>query len=85
MDEYLLPSRLRNCHRRTAKALKVWEGKLHFVLGRDIFMDRVEALCTRALIGILEYTRMGKNDWQIWAAENWKPLFLYTRSISLLA
>ena len=48
-------------------------------------MDRVEALCKRALIGRLEYTRMGKNDWQLWASENWKPLFSYTPSISLLA
>ena len=68
MEEELLPSRLRSRHHRNAKAHKVQEGKLHFVLGRDIFMDRVEALCTRALIGRMEYTRMGKNDWKIWAA-----------------
>ena len=85
MEEDLLSSRLRSRPRRSAKAHKVREGKLRFVLGRDIFMDRVEALCTRALIGRLEYTRMGKNDWQIWAAENWKPLFSYIASINLLA
>ena len=85
MEENLSPSRLRSRRRRSAKALKVREGKLRFVLGKDIFLDRVEALCTRALIDRLEYTRMRKNDWQIWAAENWKPLFSYTPSISLLA
>ena len=55
------------------------------MLGRDIFMERVEALCSRALIGRLEYTQMGKNEWHIWASENWKPLFSYTPLISLLA
>ena len=73
------------CRRRSAKAHKVREGKLRFVLGRDIYMERAEELCKRALIGRLEYTQMGKEEWLSWAAENWKPLFSYTPSISLLA
>ena len=85
MEEELLSSRLHSHRRRTAEAHKVREGKLRFVLGRDIFMDMIEALCSRALIGRLEYTQMGKNDWKAWAAENWKPLFSYTPSINLLA
>ena len=85
MEGNPLPSQSRSHHRRNAKAHKVREGKLRFVLGRDIFMDRIEALCSHALIGRLEYTQMGKNNWQAWAAENWKPLFSYTPTISLLA
>ena len=85
MEENLSPSRQRSRPRRSAKALKVREGKLRFVLGKDIFLDRVEALCKHALIGRLEYTRMEKNNWQLWATENWKPMFSYTPSISLLA
>ena len=71
--------------RRSAKAHKVLEGKLWFVLGRDIYMDRVEALCSRALIGRLEYVQMGKKEWISWATERWKPLFSYIPTISLLA
>ena len=45
---------------RKAKSHKALEGKLRFVLGRDVFMERVEALCSRALIGRFEYCQLGK-------------------------
>ena len=48
--------------RRKAKAYKALEGKLRFVMGCDVFMERVEALCSRALIGRLEYCQMDKKD-----------------------
>ena len=48
--------------RRKAKAYNTLEGKLRFVVGRDIYMDRVEALSHRALIGRLEYVSMEKKD-----------------------
>ena len=48
--------------RRKAKAFKTLEGKLCYVVGRDIYMDRVEALSRRALIGRLEYVSMDKKD-----------------------
>ena len=50
-------------HRRKAKAHKILEGKLRYVVGRDIYLDRVEALCSRALIGRLEYVSMDKKYW----------------------
>ena len=31
--------------RRKAKAHTILDGKLRFVVGRDIYLDRVEALC----------------------------------------
>ena len=46
--------------RRKAKAYKALEGKLRFVVGHDVYMERVEALYSRALIGILEYCQMDK-------------------------
>ena len=46
--------------RRKAKAHKTLEGKLWYVVGRDVYMDRVEALCSCALIGKLEYCSMDK-------------------------
>ena len=46
--------------RRKAKAHKVLDGKLRYVVGRDIFLDRVEALCARALVFCLEYASMDK-------------------------
>ena len=49
--------------RRKAKAYKSMEGKLRYVVGRDIYMDRVDALSRRALIGRLEYASMEKKDW----------------------
>ena len=49
--------------RQKAKAHKVLDGKLRFVVGHDILLDRVEALCARALVGRLEYASMDKNDW----------------------
>ena len=48
--------------RRKAKAYKTIEGKLRYVVGRDIYMDRVEALSHHALIGRLEYVSMEKKD-----------------------
>ena len=48
--------------RRKAKAHKVLDGKFRFVVGREIFLDRVEALCARALVGRLEYASMDKKD-----------------------
>ena len=70
--------------RRKAKAHKILDGKLRFVVGRDIYLDRVEALCARALVGRLEYASMDKKDWFSWATENWKPFLSYVPAISLL-
>ena len=50
----------RSCRRRKAKAHKALEGKLHFVVGRDVYMERVEDLCSHALIGRLEHCQMDK-------------------------
>ena len=69
---------------RKAKAHKILEGKLRYVVGRDIYMDRVEALCSRAFISGLEYVSMDKKDWFAWATEHWKPFLSYVPAISLL-
>ena len=70
--------------RRKAKAHKVLEGKLRYIVGRDIYLDRVEALCSRALIGRLEYASMDKKEWFAWETEHWKPFLSYVPAISLL-
>ena len=70
--------------RRKAKAFKTLEGKLRYVVGRDIYMERVEALSHRALIGRMEYVSMEKKDWLSWATEFWKPFLTYVPTISLL-
>ena len=75
----------RSHHHRKAKAHKVLEGKLQFVMGHDVFMERVEALCSQELIGRLEYCQMGKKEWVSWALEHWKPFLSYVPMISLLA
>ena len=59
-----------SCRRQSAKAHKVLEGKLRFVMGHDVYMDRVEALCSQALIGRLEYVQMGKKEWISCAMEH---------------
>ena len=66
------------------KAHKILEGKLRFVVSCDIYLDRVEALCSRALIGRLEYATMDKKYWFAWATEHWKPFLSYVPAISLL-
>ena len=68
-----------------AKYIKSQEGPFCFVLGHDIFMDRVSLLCSGALIEKLEYCTMGKKDWVDWAIEHWKPLIDYIPTISLLS
>ena len=70
--------------RRKAKAHKILDGKLRFVVGRDIYIDRVEALCARALVGRLEYASMDKKYWFSWATDNWKPFLSYVPAISLV-
>ena len=55
-----------------------------YVVGRDIYLDRVEALCSRVLIGRLEYASMDKKEWFAWASEHWKPFLSYVPAISLL-
>ena len=50
-------------HIRKEKSIKAQEGCLRYVLGHDIFMEQVDALCARALIDRLEYCSMGKKDW----------------------
>ena len=58
-------------HRRSkVKGVKALVGKFRYVLGHDIFMDRVESLCSRALVGRLEYCHMGKKEWVEWATEH---------------
>ena len=72
-------------HKRKEKAIKAQEGRLRYVLGHDIFMEWVDALCTKALIGRLEYCSMGEKDWIDWETTHWKPLLTYVPTISLLA
>ena len=47
-------------------------------------MNKVEALCCRALIGHLEYCNMNKDEWIEWASLHWKSLIDYIPTISLL-
>ena len=71
--------------RHKAKALKALNLKPRYVLGHDVFMDKVETLCSRALIGRLEYYSMSREGWVEWATSHWKPLIHYVPTISLLA
>ena len=71
--------------KRRAKCIKAQEGCFHYVLGHDIFMERVSSLCSRAIAGRLEYCRMSKAACVEWASEHWKPLFDYIPTISLLS
>ena len=57
------------------KSLRAQEGKVRYVLGCDIY---VESLCSRDLVGRLEYCHMGKKEWTAWEMEHWKPLHLCT-------
>ena len=71
--------------KRKSKCIKVQAGRYRYVLGHDVFLDRVSSLCSRALIGRLEYCKMDKASWVKWASDNWKPLFDYIPTISLLS
>ena len=70
--------------RRKEKSHKILEGKLRYVVGRDIYFNRVENLCSRALIGRIEYVAMDKKEWFEWATKQWKPFLTYVPAISLL-
>ena len=83
MTENGLNQRFRR--KRKSKCIKVQESRFRFVLGHDVFLDRVTTLCSRALIGRLEYCKMDKASWVCWANEHWKPLFNYVPTISLLS
>ena len=83
MVDFLIPTSF--CCKRHAKCIKSQEGRFCFVLGHDIFMDRVSLLCSWALVGRLEYCKMGKAAWVNWATDHWKPLFDYIPTISLLS
>ena len=48
-------------------------------------MDCVTSLCSRALVGRLEYCHLGKKAWVDWATKQWKPLLTYIPTINLLA
>ena len=76
---------LHNTSCRKAKSLKASEHKPQFVLGHDVYMDKVETLCYRALIGRLEYCSMSKEGCIDWVTLHWKPLIHYVPSISLPA
>ena len=71
--------------KRCTKCIRAQEGRLHYVLERDIFMDHVSSLCAHALVGRLEYCRLDKAAWVDWASKHWKPLIDYLPTISLLA
>ena len=58
------PSQARS--KRQGKSIKAHEGRFSYVLGRDVYMDRVGSLCNHALIRRMEYCNMGKNDWVDW-------------------
>ena len=53
--------------RRKDKALKTLDLKRQFVLGHDIYMEKVGSLCRRTLIGRKEYCSLSKDAWINWA------------------
>ena len=57
----LAKGQVHSSSRRKAKSLKALEYKPRFVLGHDVFMEKVGTLCHRALIGRLEYCSMTKD------------------------
>ena len=83
MSDFGVSKHLRQ--KRKSKCIKASTERYRFVLGHDIYIDRVSTLCSRALIGRLEYCKMDKNEWVSWANEHWKPLFNYIPTISLLS
>ena len=52
------------------KPLRAPDMKPWFLLGHDVFMDKVETLCSRALIGRLKYCSMSKEGWVEWATSH---------------
>ena len=56
-------SHLSGCVHWKAKALKALEENYQYVLGHDVYLDKVETLCRRALIGRLEYVSLSKEEW----------------------
>ena len=76
---------INHASQRKEKALKASAFKPRFSLGHDVFMDRVESLCSRALIGRLEYISLSKDGWVEWETLHWKPIIHYVPSITLLA
>ena len=71
--------------RRNVKDVKALEAKRRYVFGHDVYMDRLVALCSKALVGQLEYVSMGKKELVEWATTHWKPLLNYVPTISLPA
>ena len=67
---------------RKTKALKDMESKCIFVRGRDIYMDKVESLCSRELVGHLEYCKIGKEEWVVWETQHRKSLLDYVPIVS---
>ena len=47
--------------------MKTLEGKFRYVLGHDVYMERVCSLCSRDLVAKLEYVHMNKKSWVEWA------------------
>ena len=54
-------------------------------MGHDVYMDKVETLCRRALIERREYYSLSKEEWVEWATIHWKPIIHYVPTVSLLA
>ena len=75
----------RHRRKRNAKNIKTLEGKFCYVLGHDVYMEHMTSLCSRALVGRLEYCHMSKEAWVDWDLEHWKPLLTYISTINLLA
>ena len=73
------------CRKRNLKCIEAQDGHFRYVLGHNIYMERVTSLCSRALVGRLEYAWMNKSAWVEWAIANWKPLIDYVPTISLLS
>ena len=83
MEDFRASSHTRR--KRHARNIKTLDGRFCYVLGHDIFMDQVSSLCSRALVGRLEYCRLGKKAWMDWVGDYWKPLLTYITTIILLS
>ena len=55
------------------------------MLGKYVMMDRASGLCSRALIGRLEYCTLKKEEWVEWDTTHWKFILNYIPTIILLA
>jgi len=71
--------------KRRNKTLNARQSRPSYILGKDVALNRMLSLSTKALVGIFFYVKMSKDRLKAWISKEWKQFLGYCPRFCMLS